>query len=86
VTDIIRLDAATLAAKIAARELSSAEVAQAFLDQIAATDQRYSAFLHVAADAALSAAAAVDKTLAAGERPPAGRRSSRAGVPPTTRR
>ena len=37
-TDIIRLDAATLAAKIAAKELSSTEVTQAHLDQIAATD------------------------------------------------
>ena len=76
-TDIIRLDAATLAGKIAAKELSSTEITQAFLDQIAATDERYGAFLHVAADAALSAAAAVDKALAAGERPP----SPLAGVP-----
>ncbi|HTZ14655.1 MAG TPA: amidase family protein, partial [Mycobacterium sp.] len=76
-TDIIRLDAATLAGKIAANELSSTEVTQAFLDQIAATDQRYGAFLHVAADAALSAAGAVDKALAAGEQPP----SALAGVP-----
>ena len=37
-TDIIRLDAATLAAKIAAKEVSSTEVTQAYLDQIAATD------------------------------------------------
>ena len=76
-TDIIRLDAATLAAKIAAKKLSSTEVTQACLDQIAATDQRYKAFLHVAADAALSAAAAVDKSLAAGEQPV----SALAGVP-----
>ena len=76
-TDIIRLDAATLAAKIAARELSSVELTQACLDQIEATDERYHAFLHVAADAALSAAAAVDKALAAGERPA----SALAGVP-----
>jgi len=68
-TDIIRLDAATLAAKIAAKELSSTEVTQAFLDQIAATDQHYGAFLHIAADAALAAAGATDKSLAAGERP-----------------
>ena len=68
-TDIIRLDAATLAAKIAAKELSSTEVTQAYLDQIAATDQQYGAFLHVAADAALAAASAVDASLAAGERP-----------------
>src|SRR5271156_1367732 len=67
VTDIVRSDAATLAAKIAARELSSTEITQACLDQIEATDDRYHAFLHVAADEALSAAAAVDKALAAGE-------------------
>ncbi|MEY8017288.1 Asp-tRNA(Asn)/Glu-tRNA(Gln) amidotransferase subunit GatA [Mycobacterium servetii] len=80
-SEIIRLDAATLAAKIAARELTSAEVTQACLDQIAATDDRYHAFLHVAADEALSAAAAVDKQIAnavaTGERLP----STLAGVP-----
>ena len=60
-TELIRSDAATLAAKIAAKELSSVEITQACLDQIEATDDRYRAFLHVAADEALSAAAAVDK-------------------------
>ena len=35
-TDLIKLDAATLAAKIAAREVSATEVTQACLDQIAA--------------------------------------------------
>ncbi len=35
-TDLIRSDAATLAAKIAAKEVSSTEVTQACLDQIAA--------------------------------------------------
>lgn len=44
-SDIIRQDAAALAAKIAAKELSSTEVTQAFLDQIAATDQQYSSTL-----------------------------------------
>ncbi|OMC54660.1 aspartyl/glutamyl-tRNA amidotransferase subunit A [Mycobacterium sp. IS-836] len=76
-TELIRSDAATLAAKIAAKEVSSVELTQACLDQIAATDEQYGAFLHVAADAALSAAAAVDKALAAGEEPP----SALAGVP-----
>ena len=66
-----------MAAKIAAKELSSTEVTQAYLDQIEATDERYHAFLHVAADEALSAAAAVDQALAAGEPPP----SALAGVP-----
>src|ERR1700744_3764244 len=77
VNEIIRSDAATLAAKIAARELSSVEITQACLDQIEANDSRYRAFLHVAADAALAAAADVDKAVAAGERLP----SALAGVP-----
>ncbi|OHV05744.1 Asp-tRNA(Asn)/Glu-tRNA(Gln) amidotransferase subunit GatA [Mycobacterium talmoniae] len=76
-SDVIRSDAATLAAAIAAGELSSVEVTQACLDQIAATDERYGAFLHVAADEALAAAAAVDAALAAGETLP----SPLAGVP-----
>ncbi len=79
--EIIRSDAATLAARIAAKEVSSVEVTQACLDQIQATDDHYHAFLHVAADEALAAAAAVDKqvdeAVAAGERLP----SPLAGVP-----
>lgn len=79
--EIIRSDAATLGARIAAKEVSSVEVTQACLDQIAATDERYHAFLHVAADEALAAAAAVDKrvaeAVAAGQRLP----SPLAGVP-----
>ena len=75
--EIIRSDAATLAAQIAAKELSSVEITQAHLDQIEATDDRYHAFLHVAADKALASAAAVDKALAAGEPLP----SALAGVP-----
>lgn len=79
--EIIRSDAATLAARIAAKEVSSVEVTQACLDQIQATDDRYHAFLHVAADEALAAAAAVDKqveeAVAAGGRLP----SPLAGVP-----
>ncbi|EUA13999.1 glutamyl-tRNA(Gln) amidotransferase subunit A [Mycobacterium xenopi 4042] len=76
-TDIVRLNAATLAAKLAAKELSSTELTQACLDQIQATDERYNAFLHVAADQALAAAGAVDRSLAAGEPLP----SPLAGVP-----
>ena len=60
-SELIRLDAATLAEKIARREVSSVEVTQACLDQIEATDQRYHAFLHVAAEQALTTAAEVDK-------------------------
>ena len=76
-TELIRLDAATLAGKIARREVSSVEATQACLDQIAATDERYHAFLHVAAEQALATAAAVDAGIAAGE-PPA---SELSGVP-----
>ncbi|WP_237573096.1 Asp-tRNA(Asn)/Glu-tRNA(Gln) amidotransferase subunit GatA [Mycolicibacterium lacusdiani] len=75
--DLIRMDAATLGARIAAKEVSSVEVTQAHLDQIAATDDRYHAFLHVAGDEALAAAAAVDASVAAGETLP----SPLAGVP-----
>lgn len=74
---LIRLDAATLSNKIAAGEVSSTEVTQACLDQIAATDGEYHAFLHIAADQALETAAAVDAAVAAGEQLP----SPLAGVP-----
>jgi aspartyl-tRNA(Asn)/glutamyl-tRNA(Gln) amidotransferase subunit A len=76
-SDIIRLDAATLGGKIARRELSSVELTQACLDQIAATDTRYRAFLHVAAGRALDDAARVDAALAGGQEPA----SPLAGVP-----
>ena len=66
-TDIIRLDAATLAKKIAARELSSTEVTQAHLDRIAGADDHVHAFLHVATAQALTAARSVDDRRAAGE-------------------
>ncbi len=72
-----RLDAATLGGKIAAKELSSAEVTRACLDRIAETDGHYQAFLHVAEEQALAAAARVDAAVAAGERLP----SPLAGVP-----
>jgi len=77
VSDIVRLDASTLGAKIAAKELSSVEVTQACLDRIAATDETYHAFLHVAAEQALATAAEVDASIAAGEKPA----SPLAGVP-----
>jgi len=76
-TELIRLDAATLAEKIAGGEVSSVEATQAHLDQIEATDDRYHAFLHVAAEQALADAARVDAAVAAGG-PPA---SPLAGVP-----
>lgn len=76
-TDLIRRTAAELADGIAAKEFSATEVTQAHLDQIAATDDAYHAFLHVGADVALASAAQVDKAVAAGEQLP----SALAGVP-----
>jgi aspartyl-tRNA(Asn)/glutamyl-tRNA(Gln) amidotransferase subunit A len=75
--DLIRLDAATLGAKIAAGEVSSTELTQACLDQIAATDGEYHAFLHVAGEQALAEAARIDAAVSAGESLP----SPLAGVP-----
>lgn len=76
-SELIRSDAATLGARIAAKEVSSTEVTRAHLDQIAETDERFNAFLHVAADSALETAARVDAAVAAGETLP----SPLAGVP-----
>jgi aspartyl-tRNA(Asn)/glutamyl-tRNA(Gln) amidotransferase subunit A len=64
---ITRLTAAQTAAAVAAGDLSAAEVTQAHLDQIAALDPQLHAFLHVAPEEALAAAAAVDARRAAGE-------------------
>ncbi|HEX3286369.1 MAG TPA: Asp-tRNA(Asn)/Glu-tRNA(Gln) amidotransferase subunit GatA [Mycobacterium sp.] len=76
-TDAVRLDAVTLGAKIAAKELSSEELTRACLDRIAETDGKYQAFLHVAEEQALAAAARVDSAVAAGETLP----SPLTGVP-----
>lgn len=76
-TDLTTLNAAELAGKIHSREVSSVEVTQAHLDRIAAVDTEYHAFLHVAGEQALEAAAAVDNSLAGGNEPA----SALAGVP-----
>jgi len=60
VTDLTRLSAADLAGRIAAREVSAVEVAQAHLDRVAAVDERVHAFLHVDAEGALAQARRVD--------------------------
>ncbi|MGC0363385.1 aspartyl-tRNA(Asn)/glutamyl-tRNA(Gln) amidotransferase subunit A [Rhodococcus sp. 27YEA15] len=75
--DLTTLDASVLAEKIHSREVSSVEVTRAHLDRIAAVDSEYHAFLHVAGERALEAAAAVDNSLAGGEEPA----SALAGVP-----
>ncbi|WP_040165300.1 Asp-tRNA(Asn)/Glu-tRNA(Gln) amidotransferase subunit GatA [Microbacterium gorillae] len=65
-SDIIRLSAADLAAKLRAGEISSVEATRAHLDRIAAVDGDVHAFLHVNA-AAEQVAADIDARRAAGE-------------------
>ncbi|WP_353814292.1 Asp-tRNA(Asn)/Glu-tRNA(Gln) amidotransferase subunit GatA [Agromyces sp. SYSU T00266] len=65
-SDLIRLNAADLAAKLASGEVSSVEATKAHLDRIAAVDGAVHAFLHVNAEA-LETAADVDRRRAAGE-------------------
>ncbi|MBB5955413.1 aspartyl-tRNA(Asn)/glutamyl-tRNA(Gln) amidotransferase subunit A [Saccharothrix tamanrassetensis] len=64
--ELIRSTAAELAAKIASREVSAVEVAQAHLDRIGEVDGAVHAFLHVDTEGALRAARAVDDDVAAG--------------------
>ncbi|MBZ8177112.1 Asp-tRNA(Asn)/Glu-tRNA(Gln) amidotransferase subunit GatA [Corynebacterium sp. 3HC-13] len=76
-SELTTLSAAELARRIHGREVSSREVTQAHLDRIADTDDVLHSFLHVGAEAALSAADSVDEALARGEQPA----SPLAGVP-----
>ena len=66
-TDLIKLSAADLSTLLTAGSVSSVEATRAHLDRIAAVDTDLHAFLHVAGDAALAAAARVDAQRAAGE-------------------
>jgi len=70
-SDLVRLDAAAMAQRLAAGDVSSVELTQVHLDRIAEVDgpaeTGVHAFLHVAADQALDAARAVDAARAAGE-------------------
>ena len=76
-SELTRLSAADLASRIHAGEVSSVEVTRAHLDRIGEVDGEYHAYLHVAADQALAAAAEVDRAVAAGDTPV----SPLAGVP-----
>ncbi|RZU64811.1 aspartyl/glutamyl-tRNA(Asn/Gln) amidotransferase subunit A [Microterricola gilva] len=67
-SDIIRLSAADLGASIAAGDITSVEATQAHLDRIDAVDGAVHAYLHVAPELALAAAARVDAQRAAGEK------------------
>jgi aspartyl-tRNA(Asn)/glutamyl-tRNA(Gln) amidotransferase subunit A len=76
-TELTRLTAAELAEKIHSREVSAVEATQAHLDRITEVDPVVHAFLHVASQPALAAAAEVDAALATGNKPA----SALAGVP-----
>ncbi len=66
-SDILTATAADLGRRIAARELTAVQVAEAFLAQIERVDDDVHAFLHVDAAGARAQAAAVDAKLDAGE-------------------
>jgi aspartyl-tRNA(Asn)/glutamyl-tRNA(Gln) amidotransferase subunit A len=76
VTNLITLNAADLAEKLATKEISAVEAATAHLDRIDAVDGAVHAFLHVDREGALASAKAVDTRRAAGEDLP-----TLAGVP-----
>ena len=76
-TELTRRTAAELADVIHSRATTAVEVTRAHLDRIDAVDAAVHAFLHIDAEGALAAAAAVDAALDAGQ-PPA---SPLAGVP-----
>jgi len=66
-SELTRMTAAELAAAMAAGETSAVDVTRAHLDRIEAVDLRVHAFLHVAPEAAVAAARAVDERRRAGE-------------------
>lgn len=64
--DLVRQDAATLAAAMQAGDVTSREVTQACLDRIDAVDPKVHAFLYVDRDAALETATKIDQQRASG--------------------
>jgi aspartyl-tRNA(Asn)/glutamyl-tRNA(Gln) amidotransferase subunit A len=68
VSELTRMTAAELGAKIRAGEVSAEEATRAHLDRIGEVDERVHAFLHVDADGAVNDARAIDERRAAGER------------------
>jgi aspartyl-tRNA(Asn)/glutamyl-tRNA(Gln) amidotransferase subunit A len=67
-SELTRLTAADLAAKLATREVSSEEAVRAHLDRIAEVDGSIGAFLATNANSSLAAARSVDERRAAGEK------------------
>jgi aspartyl-tRNA(Asn)/glutamyl-tRNA(Gln) amidotransferase subunit A len=69
-SELVWLTAAELRRKLDAREFSAAELTDAYLARIDATDDRLNCFLHVMADVARTQAQAADARLAADDRQP----------------
>ncbi|ARZ67725.1 Asp-tRNA(Asn)/Glu-tRNA(Gln) amidotransferase subunit GatA [Streptomyces sp. HU2014] len=67
-TDLIKLTAAEIAAKIASGEVTAVQVTEAHLARIEAVDEKVNAFLHVDREGALAQARAVDEKRARGEK------------------
>ena len=65
--DVLYVSAATLARAIRRKEVSSAEVVQAYLQRIDAVNPTLNAVVHLCADAALAEARAADGALARGQ-------------------
>jgi aspartyl-tRNA(Asn)/glutamyl-tRNA(Gln) amidotransferase subunit A len=70
--DLTTTDVATLQKALAAKEVSSTELTQAYLDRIASDDDRLGSYLHVDPEAALARAADIDAS---------GDKAGLAGVP-----
>ncbi|MEY4423090.1 MAG: hypothetical protein RLZZ258_193, partial [Actinomycetota bacterium] len=66
-SELIRKNASELVELLKSREISSVELTQAHLDRTAAVDGDVHSYLHVGPEAALAAAAEVDRRRAAGE-------------------
>ena len=75
-SDLIKLNASELVDLLGKREVSSVEVTQAHLDQIAKVGDAIHSFLHISGESALATAREVDAKRAAGEKLP-----DLAGVP-----
>jgi aspartyl-tRNA(Asn)/glutamyl-tRNA(Gln) amidotransferase subunit A len=67
-SDLIKLNASELVELLAKREVSSVEVTQAHLDQIAKVGDAVHSFLHISGESALATAKDVDARRAAGEK------------------
>lgn len=66
-TELIRKNASDLVAMLQAGEISSVELTRAHLDRTAAVDGAVHSYLHVGPEAAIAAAAEIDRRRAAGE-------------------